>query len=200
MSGWPSPAADLMRQLLTTFINAQLSADADCVCGARWGQFSEPGTTQRNGNRHRDLDTRTGTLDVAIAKVRAGTYFPEWLFERQRRAEAALNSVTATCYLLGGLHPPDGRGRPVVGHHRAVERNTPRARSKNTANPTTFAARWARLEFLTIMSYQNHSSLLSRKNSFTPDPGQASISWPKNCLPGSRSTTTAPDALPRSTI
>ena len=105
MSSWPSRAADLMCQLLTTFINAPLSADADCVCGARWGQFSEPGTTQRNGNRHRDLDSRTGTLDVAIAKLRAGTYLPESLLERRRRAEGALNSVTATCYLLGVSTP-----------------------------------------------------------------------------------------------
>ena len=92
---------DLMRQMLTTFINTLLSADADSVCGAAWGQVSESRTTQRNGYRHRDLDTRTGTLDVAIPKLRAGTYFPEWLFERRRRAEAALTSVVATCYLRG---------------------------------------------------------------------------------------------------
>ena len=92
---------DLMRQMLTTFIKTLLSADADAVCGAAWGQVSDTRTTERNGYRHRDLDTRTGTLDVAIPKLRAGTYFPEWLLERRRRAEAALTSVVATCYLLG---------------------------------------------------------------------------------------------------
>jgi len=92
---------DLLRELLTTFINALLSADADAVCGAAWGQVSDTRITQRNGYRHRDLDTRTGTLDVAIPKLRTGTYFPEWLLERRRRAEAALTSVVATCYLLG---------------------------------------------------------------------------------------------------
>ena len=55
----------------------------------------------RNGYRHRDLDTRAGTLDVAIPKLRSGSYFPDWLLERRRRAEAALTSVVATCYLLG---------------------------------------------------------------------------------------------------
>ena len=84
---------DLMRQMLTTFIKTLLSADADAVCGAAWGQVSDTRTTQRNGYRHRDLDTRTGTLDVAIPKLRAGTYFPEWLLERRRRAEAALTSA-----------------------------------------------------------------------------------------------------------
>src|SRR5450830_338855 len=90
-----------MRQMLTTFINTLLSADADAVGGAGWGQVSDARLTQRNGYRHRDLDTRTGTLDVAMAKLRSGTYFPEWLLQRRRRAEAALTSVVATCYLLG---------------------------------------------------------------------------------------------------
>ena len=44
---------------------------------------------------------RVGTLDVAISKLREGTYFPEWLLERRKRAEGALISVVATCYLLG---------------------------------------------------------------------------------------------------
>ena len=55
----------------------------------------------RNGYRPREFDTRTGTLDVAIPKLRAGSYFPEWLLERRRRAERALTTVVATCYLLG---------------------------------------------------------------------------------------------------
>ena len=55
----------------------------------------------RNGYRHRELDTRVGTIDVAVPKLRTGSYFPEWLLERRKRAEAALISVVATCYLLG---------------------------------------------------------------------------------------------------
>jgi transposase-like protein len=92
---------DLMRDLLSTFIDALLSAEADAVCGAGWGQVSEGRVNRRNGYRHRDLDTRVGTLDVAVPKLRSGSYFPEWLLTRRRRAEAALTSVVATCYLLG---------------------------------------------------------------------------------------------------
>ena len=92
---------DLMRQMLTTFINALMSAEAEAVCGAEYGQASPDRVNSRNGYRHRDFDTRTGTLDVAIPKLRTGTYFPDWLLERRRRAEAALTSVVATCYLLG---------------------------------------------------------------------------------------------------
>lgn len=92
---------DLMRQMLTTFINALMSAEAETVCGAEYGARSEDRNTSRNGYRHRDFDTRTGTLDVAIPKLRQGSYFPDWLLERRRRAETALTTVVATCYLLG---------------------------------------------------------------------------------------------------
>ena len=92
---------DLMRHLLSTVINALLSAEADAVCGAEYGQASPERLAQRNGYRHRDLDLRTGTIDVAIPKLRSGSYFPDWLLERRKRAESALISVVATCYLLG---------------------------------------------------------------------------------------------------
>src|SRR5688500_7150299 len=92
---------DMMRSLLQTMINALLSADADAVVGAEYGRPTPGRTSQRNGYRHRDLDTRVGTVDVAIPKLRSGSYFPDWLLERRKRAEAALVSVVATCYLLG---------------------------------------------------------------------------------------------------
>lgn len=92
---------DLLRQMLQTFINSLLSAQADSVCGAEYGAVSPERTNQRNGYRHRDFDTRAGTLDVAIPKLRHDSYFPEWLLERRKRAEKALTSVVATCYLLG---------------------------------------------------------------------------------------------------
>ena len=92
---------DLMRSLLQTMINALLSADADQVVGAEWGQPTPGRTAQRNGYRHRDLDTRAGTVDVAIPKLRSGTYFPDWLLERRKRAESALVTVVADAYLAG---------------------------------------------------------------------------------------------------
>ncbi len=92
---------DLMRSLLQSIINALLCADADAVVGAEWGRPTPGRTAQRNGYRHRDLDTRVGTIDVAIPKLRSGTYFPEWLLERRKRAESALITVVADCYLAG---------------------------------------------------------------------------------------------------
>ncbi len=68
----------------------------------RWLRATHRRTTNsRNGYRHRDFDTRVGTLDIAIPKLRSGSYFPDWLLERRKRAERALTTVVATCYLLG---------------------------------------------------------------------------------------------------
>ena len=92
---------DLLRELLTVFINTLMSAEADAVCGAAYGTSSPDRSNRRNGYRAREFDTRAGTLDLAIPKLRTGTYFPEWLLERRKRAERALTSVIATCYLLG---------------------------------------------------------------------------------------------------
>ena len=96
-----SASPDLLRSMLTTFVNTLMSAEADAVCGAPYGTPSPDRMNVRNGYRHRDFDTRAGTLDVAIPKLRSGSYFPDWLLERRRRAEAALTTVVATCYLLG---------------------------------------------------------------------------------------------------
>nr|WP_223147107.1 IS256 family transposase [Flaviflexus equikiangi] len=91
---------DLMRDLLQAMVNALLSADADAVVGAEWGKPSPDSLTQRNGYRHRPLDTRVATVDVAVPKLRSGTYFPDWLLERRKRAETALITVV-DCYLAG---------------------------------------------------------------------------------------------------
>jgi putative transposase len=106
LSGWLSEqlgeaSPDLLRQMITTFVQALMGAEADAVCGAEYGVRSQERTNTRNGCRHRDWDTRAGTIDVAIPKLRSGSYFPGWLLERRRRAEAALVSVVATSYLLG---------------------------------------------------------------------------------------------------
>ena len=58
---------DLLCELLTTFINTLMSAEADAVCGAAYGQPSPERTNRRNGYRPREFDTRAGTLDGTVA-------------------------------------------------------------------------------------------------------------------------------------
>ena len=96
-----SASPDLLRSMVKTFAEALMSAEADAVCGAPYGERSDERTNQRNGYRNRDWDTRAGTVELAIPKLRQGSYFPDWLLQHRRRAEQALVSVVATAYLLG---------------------------------------------------------------------------------------------------
>ena len=59
---------DLMRDLLSTFVNTLLSAQADSVCGAEYGTRSAERSNRRNGYRHRDLDTRVGLVVHRVAQ------------------------------------------------------------------------------------------------------------------------------------
>jgi putative transposase len=56
---------------------------------------------RRNGYRRRTWDTRTGTIDLQLPKLREGSYFPDWLLEPRRRAERAFVQVVAECYVRG---------------------------------------------------------------------------------------------------
>jgi putative transposase len=92
---------DLLRAMLKTFVEALMGAEAGALCNAPYRTRRAERTNSRNGYRTREWDTRAGTIEVGIPKLRAGSYFPDWLLERRRRAERALTTVVATCYLLG---------------------------------------------------------------------------------------------------
>ena len=66
-------SSDLLRGLLSTFIAALMGTEADGLCDAGYGERSPQRSNRRNGYRHRDFDTRAGTIDVAISKLRSGS-------------------------------------------------------------------------------------------------------------------------------
>jgi transposase-like protein len=92
---------DALQAMIRTFAQAVMSAEAEAICGAGYGQRSDERVNSRNGYRHREWDTRAGTIDLSIPRLRQGSYFPDWLLTHRRRAEQALASVVATSYLLG---------------------------------------------------------------------------------------------------
>ncbi len=92
---------DLLRVMVKDFAEALMSADADAVCGAGWGERSPERVNRRNGYRERDWDTRVGSIELAVPKLREGSYFPDWLLAPRRRAEQAFVSVIADAYLAG---------------------------------------------------------------------------------------------------
>lgn len=92
---------DVLREMVVRMAQMMMDAEVEQRCGAGYGEVSEQRVNSRNGYRRREWDTRAGTVELAIPKLRHGSYYPEWLLERQRRAERALASVVATSYLLG---------------------------------------------------------------------------------------------------
>jgi putative transposase len=92
---------DLLRVMVKEFAEALMSADADAVCGAGYGERSPERVNRRNGYRERDWDTRVGSIELAVPKLREGSYFPDWLLQPRRRAEQAFVSVIADAYLAG---------------------------------------------------------------------------------------------------
>lgn len=92
---------DLVRDMVKAFAERLMGAEADALCGAGYGERSPERVNSRNGYRHRDYDTRAGTIDLAVPKLREGSYFPGWLLEPRRRAERALTQVFCQCYVEG---------------------------------------------------------------------------------------------------
>src|SRR3954451_14020186 len=93
-------AEDPLRQIVRWAVQELMEAEVSAQIGAGRYERSSERTTQRNGYRSRPWDTRLGTLDLAIPKLRQGSYFPSWL-EPRRRAEQALVAVVAEAYVQG---------------------------------------------------------------------------------------------------
>ena len=76
-----------------------MSVEASVACGAPYGKPSADRVNRRNGYRKCRWNTRVGTIDLEIPKLRKGKYFPEWLLAPRRRSERALVQVVpnATC-------------------------------------------------------------------------------------------------------
>ena len=96
-----APDSDVVREMVREFAQRLMAAEVDVLVGAGWGEVSPDRVNQRNGYRARPFDTRAGTIELAIPKLRQGSYFPDWLLDPRRRAEKALVAVVAECYVRG---------------------------------------------------------------------------------------------------
>lgn len=92
---------DLLREMVREFAQRLMAAEVDALTGAGWGEVSPERVNHRNGYRQRPFDTRVGSIELAIPKLRRGSYFPDWLLDPRRRAEKALVAVVAECYVRG---------------------------------------------------------------------------------------------------
>ena len=87
--------------MVREFAQRLMAAEVDALAGAGWGEVSPERMNHRNSYRQRPFDTRVGSIDLAIPKLRRGSYFPDWVLDPRRRAEKALVAVVAECYVRG---------------------------------------------------------------------------------------------------
>ena len=91
---------DVLRQMIQYVAQRLMDLDVEGLCGAGYGERSPERTNSRNGYRDRVWDTRAGTVELKIPKVRAGSYLPAFL-EPRRTAEKALAAVIQEAYIQG---------------------------------------------------------------------------------------------------
>jgi putative transposase len=92
--------ADVLRESVAWMARQLMEADVSTQIGAQLGERSLERITHRNGYRPREWDTRVGSIELAIPKLRQGSYFPSFL-EPRRRAEQALVAVVQEAYVNG---------------------------------------------------------------------------------------------------
>ena len=91
---------DFLREALRVLVDGIMDAEVSAQIGAQHGERSPERVTYRNGYRNRTWDTRVGTMELHIPKLREGSYFPS-LLEPRRRSEKALLAVIQQAYVEG---------------------------------------------------------------------------------------------------
>lgn len=95
-----TPDSDLLREMIGFVTERLMELEVGAATGAAYGEKSPLRTAQRNGYRERDWETRAGTVELRIPKLRKGSYFPGFL-EPRRMAEKALTAVIQEVYVQG---------------------------------------------------------------------------------------------------
>jgi hypothetical protein len=115
-----SASPDLLREMIKGFAQRMMDADVEVRCNAGYGEVTPGRVNSRNGYRLREWDTRAGTVELAIPKLRQGSYYPEFL-EHPAAGGAGAGLGGRDQLPAGGLDPAGGEARRLAGGDQPVE-------------------------------------------------------------------------------
>jgi hypothetical protein len=116
-----SASPDLLRTMVREMAQRMMDAEVEQVCGAGYGEVSDQRVNSRNGYRRREWDTRAGTVELAIPKLRSGSYYPEWLLERRRPGGAGAGQRGRDLLPAGGVDSAGGEAGGIARRHEAEQ-------------------------------------------------------------------------------
>ena len=112
---------ELLRGMMRLMAGMLMDAEVAAICGAGYRERSEERINSRNGHRQRPWDTRVGSIDPAIPKLREGSYFPAWLLQAPPAGGAGAGERGGRLVPGRRLPPPGGQTHEGPGDRGHIQ-------------------------------------------------------------------------------
>ncbi|SFL15248.1 Transposase, Mutator family [Streptosporangium canum] len=101
--------------MIREFAQRMMDAEVEQLCGAGYGEISDQRTNTRNGYRARPWDTRAGSIELAVPRLRQGSYFSDFLLDKRRRAGAGRPARASAALRPRRLASPSSNAERTAG-------------------------------------------------------------------------------------